>query len=151
MSQLKKRIDKLTPVVRVRERELLLSRNELEAIRKHKNQMLSLLADSQNTYMQSVDKLNKIRSLGVEGLQSVALESSIEFVRNKWAEQLSELRRAERQERHQLAIVQDHEVKLRSVEKITEKYELCFKKERARLEQEHLDEFVTSRFGQRSR
>ena len=146
MSKANQKIKKLSSVIKVRERELNYSRNELAQTRRDKTKMLIDLSNSQKRYMKSVDDLNKLRMLQTSDAETLALESSIEYVRNKWADQLSDVRTLERQERIQLVMVQDLQAKLKAVEIINEKYLHEVELERARNEQTHLDEFVNNRY-----
>ena len=123
MSKASQRSKKLTAVIKVRERELNFGKEELANTRKQKNEMLEKLNKSQQSYMNSVDSLNNLRMNQAPGSQTLALESSIEYVRNKWAEELTEVRRLERQERIQLVMVQDLEAKVKAVEIINNKYQ----------------------------
>jgi flagellar export protein FliJ len=147
MSKAQQKIKKLSSVIKIRERELNYSKNELIQTQRDKHEMMGSLNKSQQSYMHSVDSLNKLRTMQASSAETLAIESSIEFVRNKWANQLSEVRRLERQERLQMALVQDLEAKLKAVEKISDKYEDELKVERAKLEQANLDEFVIARYG----
>ena len=146
MSKASQRSKKLTAVIKVRERELNFGKEELANTRKQKNEMLEKLNKSQQSYMNSVDSLNNLRMNQAPGSQTLALESSIEYVRNKWAEELTEVRRLERQERIQLVMVQDLEAKVKAVEIINNKYQDEIRLERAKQEQDTLDEFVISRY-----
>lgn len=146
MSKASQRSKKLTAVIKVRERELNFGKEELANTRRQKNEMLEKLNKSQQSYMNSVDSLNNLRMNQAPGSQTLALESSIEYVRNKWAEELTEVRRLERQERIQLVMVQDLEAKVKAVEIINNKYQDEIRLERARQEQDALDEFVISRY-----
>lgn len=146
MSKASQRSKKLTAVIKVRERELNFGKEELAITREQKNQMLEKLNKSQQSYINSVDSLNNLRMNQAPGSQTLALESSIEYVRNKWAEELTEVRRLERQERIQLVMVQDLEAKVKAVEIINNKYQDEIRLERAKQEQDALDEFVISRY-----
>ena len=95
-------------------------------------------------FFKSEIKLNNSTSSKFSDIFS--LESSIEYVRNKWAEELTEVRRLERQERIQLVMVQDLEAKVKAVEIINNKYQDEIRLERAKQEQDALDEFVISRY-----
>lgn len=147
MNKAQNKISKLSSVIKVRTRELNYGRGELATTRREKSDVLNELNKSQQSYMKSVDDLNKLRLMQASEAETLAIESSIEFVRNKWAAQLSEVRRLERQERIQLLMVQDLEAKLKAVEVISDKYKHELKVERARDEQNQLDEFVISRYG----
>lgn len=147
MKNFNHKIKKLNSVIKVRERELNLTRGELVKIQQQKIYMMGELNKSQQKYMNSVDTLNKLRMMQASEAETLAIESSIEYVRNNWATQLTEVRKLERQEKTQAIIVQELESKLRAVESINEKYEHEFKKERAKKEQDALDEFVIGRYG----
>ena len=146
MSKASQRTKKLSAVIKVRERELNFGRDELADTRRQKQSMLAQLNKSQQTYINSVDSLNNLRMEQASTSETFAIESSIEFIRNKWATELTEVRRLERQERIQLVMVQDLEAKVKAVEIINDKYKHEIKVERARQEQEALDEFVISRY-----
>jgi hypothetical protein len=146
MSKASQRTKKLSAVIKVRERELNFGRDELADTRRQKQSMLAQLNKSQQTYINSVDSLNNLRMDQASTSETFAIESSIEFIRNKWAIELTEVRRLERQERIQLVMVQDLEAKVKAVEIINDKYKHEIKVERARQEQEALDEFVISRY-----
>ena len=146
MSKASQRSKKLTAVIKVRERELNFGKEELANTRRQKNEMLDKLNKSQQSYMNSVDSLNNLRMNQAHESQTLAIESSIEYVRNKWAEELTEVRRLERQERIQLVMVQDLEAKVKAVEIINNKYQDEIRLERAKQEQDALDEFVISRY-----
>ena len=146
MSKASQRTKKLSAVIKVRERELSFGRDELADTRRQKQSMLTQLNKSQQTYINSVDSLNNLRMGQASTSETFAVESSIEFVRNKWAAELTEVRRLERQERIQLVMVQDLEAKVKAVEIINDKYKHEIKVERARQEQDALDEFVISRY-----
>ena len=140
------KIEKIKTVVKVRERELNFSRTELVKTQKDKASMLNKLTNSQKSYMKAVDDLNKIRMCNNSDQQSLAIETSIDYVRNTWAEQLTEVRRLEKQERIQLVMIKDLEAKLKATEIIMNKYESEYKESISRKEQNHLDDFVNHRY-----
>ena len=140
------KIEKIKTVVKVRERELNFSRTELVKTQKDKASMLNKLTNSQKSYMKAVDDLNKIRMCNNSDPQSLAIETSIDYVRNTWAEQLTEVRRLEKQERIQLVMIKDLEAKLKATEIIMNKYESEYKESISRKEQNHLDDFVNHRY-----
>ena len=146
MNKIKQKLLKIGSLVKIRNRELLLSRNDLYKIQSKKKTMIECLNKSQQTYMQSVDSLNHLRSVQANDSETLPIEASLEYVRNKWATELSEVRKLERQERVQMAIVQEKEAKLKAVEKIGDKYSEELVKERNRQEQVSLDEFVAAKY-----
>ena len=146
MNNYLQKIEKIKTVVKVRERELNFSRTELVKTQKDKASMLNKLTNSQKSYMKAVDDLNKIRLCNNSDQQSLAIETSIDYVRNTWAEQLTEVRRLEKQERIQLVMIKDLEAKLKATEIIMNKYESEYKESISRKEQNHLDDFVNYRY-----
>lgn len=146
MNNYLQKIEKIKTIVKVRERELSFSRTELIKTQKDKASMLNKLTNSQKSYMKAVDDLNKIRMCNNSDQQSLAIETSIDYVRNTWAEQLTEVRRLEKQERIQLVMIKDLEAKLKATEIIMNKYESEYKESISRKEQNHLDDFVNYRY-----
>lgn len=141
----RKRHAKLDPVLKIRERELMVSKTDLGNTERELAQMESQLSHFQQTYMKSVDEINRLRSNGEDHGSLVAVESSIEFTRNKWAVCLHEIKKLERRKRLQQKIVLDLEFKVKAVTKLREKYEKGFQQKRAADEQGQIDLYSMSR------
>ncbi|MGE0174423.1 MAG: hypothetical protein AB7T49_16630 [Oligoflexales bacterium] len=141
IKNLKAKRDRLTTVIKVRkiefDRELL----QLEQIRQEKLQRLATLRENQRKYVSGVDDLNKMRN-DCDLSRLSLLESSLDYVKQKWQEALAAFRDAERAEKLQIRVVLKAKQDLKSVEKVSEKYEVEIGSLANRAEQKQLDEIA---------
>jgi flagellar biosynthesis chaperone FliJ len=141
LKNLKAKRNRLTTVIKVRkiefDKELLL----LNQVRQEKLQRLAVLKENQRKYIDGVDDLNRMRNdCDLSRLQ--LLESSLDFVKHKWQEALSAFREAEVAEKHQVRVVLKAQQDLKSVEKISERYETEMTHLASKTEQKAMDELA---------
>jgi flagellar biosynthesis chaperone FliJ len=140
----KTRLDKMRPLVKVRKIQLDRESMILADIRNEKRVKLQELKKNQQEYLQGIDRLNTERQCSDPKLLEV-LESSVDYVKQRWYNCIRDLRVIEEKEKAQLANMMAADRNLKSVAKLEERYRLEFVASEQMKEQKFLDELAIRR------
>ncbi len=147
MSETKQKQKRMVPLIRVRQVQLDQESMVLAQIRQVKKQKMAELLENQRLYLEGVERLNKER-MGTNHGHMLTLESSVDFVRNRWHVTLLQLREIEARENAQLANVMVAQRNLRALEKLKDRYGVMVNDEERLIEQKILDETAARLFSQ---
>lgn len=149
MQELKRRIKSVQPILKSKKQILDHEIFELNKIREDKMQSLSSLRTWQQKYISGVDQVNDDRKQGKMDILP-ALEDGLDFVKEKWHQNLREVKKLEEEERHQTILVMEAKRNLKSIETLEERYTHQLKEWRDKAEQKELDEIAVSQFANKS-
>ena len=121
MKELKRKIERFKPIIKIRKTDLDREAVCLSKIRSFKREAMENLKKFQTQYMEGVSQLNEERQSKDRG-KLASLERGVDYSKNRWHESLAYLRQIEIQERAQIAQVLKAERDLKSIEKLTERY-----------------------------
>ena len=145
MANSRKKLKQMKSIVKVRQVQLNTEVQTLSSIRHLKLEALKELKHNEKLYIEGVDKLN-IERQSQNRSQLGPLESSLDFVKAKWERCMREVRRIEDRERAQIAQVLNAELNLKSVEKLSDKYEQEVIQLAQQQEQKAIDEIALRKF-----
>ncbi len=144
LKDIKKKLDRMDPVKKVRKLELDQETMKLNLLRNKKSEMLELLKSKQNQYSEGVRDLNVNRvSKNRENL--LTLERGLDLVKEQWISTLKELKRIEFEEKLQLEKVVAKEIEFKSIEKLQEKTQISLNEAILKYEQKQMDELSSQR------
>ena len=146
MRTLKQKIKKLEPLIRTREFELDKQKKILASIRESKLTALEELRRYQREYISGVDALNLERQSSHRLRESV-LDLAVSSAKSKWYDAIKEVRKLEEQEKHQISVLMQAQLGLKSLEKIKENYIGNLNEHLKQAEQKSLDETAVFKFG----
>ncbi|MBQ49773.1 MAG: hypothetical protein CMP10_20500 [Zetaproteobacteria bacterium] len=150
MQELKRRIKSVQPILKSKKQTLDHEIFELNKIREDKMQSLNNLRTWQQKYISGVDQVNVDRKQGKMDILP-ALEDGLDFVKEKWHQNLREVKKLEEEERHQTILVMEAKRNLKSIETLEERYIHQLKEWKDKAEQKELDEIAVSQFVNQSR
>ncbi|MEZ4742027.1 MAG: hypothetical protein R3B45_06230 [Bdellovibrionota bacterium] len=139
MEEQKRKLKKITPLLKAKNAEVAKETAELMNIRAEKSQLADKLQEKKTAYIKGIDHLNEIRQNGPFN-QLATLENSVDFIRKQWTQLFQEMQNMERIERQQLTLLTLAQQNLKAVEKLEEKYRFEFFHARNREEQRIQDE-----------
>jgi flagellar export protein FliJ len=142
MQNLRRKIKRVSPVIRIREATVEQELAILISIRGEKIRLVKEMQESQRLYVEGVQKLNHERA-STSRMMVFSLESSIDFIKTKWQKLFRDVQELEQREKLQLAQVAEAQRQLKSVEKLKDKYSHEFKVAIDKNDQKQLDELST--------
>lgn len=144
MNEIKAKIKRNGPLLKIRKSELDRENLVLGQIRQSKIEAIGQLKNYQRQYVEGVEKLNELRISGDLGTL-MNLESTIDYVKAKWYQSLKDVRKIEDDEKQQLQVVIEAQQKLRTIEILDEKYVTELRIFEDKVEQKQLDEIAVQR------
>jgi flagellar export protein FliJ len=141
MERLNKKIKRVKPLIRFREKRLLTETEALNKIRQVKLETIAKLKENQRLYLEGLKTLNHERQSGQSG-RLLTLESSLDVVKNRWFESLKELRKVEEQEKIQIVQVMIAQKDVKTLEKLEDRYKEQLSTEIKKIEQKEIDEIA---------
>ncbi len=138
--QKKKRIQ---PLIKIRKIQLDQETALLNQIQLKREEAAQALMQSQQTYIEGVEKLNQERQSSERKLVS-ALEQGVDFAKAQWYQRLMALRAVEEEERLQSRQVAEAHKRMKMLEHLDERYLEQYLKQLNIQEQKQLDEFAIS-------
>lgn len=145
MKSPKDKLKRIGPLIKSRKRELESETSLLNNLKALKIKKIEELRENQRKYMSGVDQLNQDRSKG-KIHSTTALGQSLDFVKEKWQQNLKQVHEIEKEEKMQLSKVLDAQRDLKSMEALEERYIGLIKQEEAVRQQKEQDELATRNF-----
>jgi len=143
-NQLKK-IERLDPVIEIKQKRVDEEASFLGEIRREKAKMESDLVSWQQRYLDGVARLNVLRESGNRSMLA-ALESAIDHARETLFSLFQRLKEVDGIEAAQMIQLNMAQRELSAVERLQEVYRQRFRKDLGRKEQKGLDEIALRRF-----
>lgn len=141
MANPKQKINKLKPLIKIRQLQLDQETALLNQIKLKRDEATQLLLYSQKTYIDGVEKLNRERQ-SPERRMLLTLEQGVDFAKAQWYARLQDLRTLEEHERHQLIMVMEAQKRMKMLENLDERYLEQHIKLLKNHEQKEIDEFA---------
>lgn len=149
MSEVHKKIRKVEPIIKMRQKKLDDEALELARVREEKRRIVALMKDSQRRYLEGCMNINELR--GSEGRTNIAtMESAMDFVKEEWHRLMVQVREAERKEAHAVNAFLAAERELRAIESLKDKYVTQARVAEAKKEQQALDEHALRQYIKRN-
>jgi flagellar biosynthesis chaperone FliJ len=139
----KQKIKKMLPLIKIRKLQLDQETMLLNQIKLKREEAAEALMNSQRTYIEGVEKLNRERQSPERRMLS-ALEQGVDFAKAQWHQRLMALRAVEDDERRQLTMVMEAQKRMKMLEHLGEIYGEQYSKQSKIQEQKQLDEFAIS-------
>ncbi|HYX33633.1 MAG TPA: hypothetical protein VE954_11000 [Oligoflexus sp.] len=137
----KQKTQKIQPLIKIRKLQLDQETMRLNQIKLKREEAAQALMQSQRTYIEGVDKLNRERQ-SPERKMLPALEQGVDFAKAQWYQRLMALRAVEEEERRQFMMVAEAQKKMKMLEHLDERYGEQHTKHMKIQEQKQLDEFA---------
>ncbi len=145
MRQIRKKIDRVQPLLRIRKAQMDQEAQVLAEIRQTKLEALDQLRKHQTSYIQGVEELNRLRQAG-DIARLLTLETSLDFVKSQWYQSLKNVKNIEEQEKSQLNSVLDAQRQLKSTEALNDRLAIELIAIQRDLEQKEADDISMQRF-----
>lgn len=139
----KQKIKKMLPLIKIRKLQLDQETMLLNQIKLKREEAAEALMNSQRTYIEGVEKLNRERQSPERRMLS-ALEHGVDFAKAQWYQRLMDLRAVEDEERRQFAMVMEAQKRMKMLEHLGDVYAEQYSKQSKVQEQKQLDEFAIS-------
>lgn len=139
----KQKIKKMLPLIKIRKLQLDQETMLLNQIKLKREEAAEALMNSQRTYIEGVEKLNRERQSPERRMLS-ALEQGVDFAKAQWYQRLMDLRAVEDEERRQFAMVMEAQKRMKMLEHLGDVYAEQYSKQSKVQEQKQLDEFAIS-------
>ncbi|WP_141731060.1 hypothetical protein [Oligoflexus tunisiensis] len=143
MTKPKQKMQKLQPLIKIRKLQLDQETAVLNRIQLKREEAAEALMQSQRTYIEGVEKLNRERQSS-ERKMLTALELGVDYAKAQWYQRLMTLRAVEEEERHQRLMVAEAQKRMKMLEHLDERYLEQHMKQMKIQEQKQLDEFAIS-------
>ena len=145
MSEARRKMLRIEPVIKVRKAKVDQEIIVLNQIRADKQAAVTDMRESQRKYMEGVDRLNRER--GSTAREMLApLEGTLDYIKNRWYSLYKRVQEIEQREKAQLFQIDLAERDLRAVEKLSEIYAEEFRNEMRRNDQKIMDEAALRKF-----
>lgn len=145
MEQVRSKIKRIKPVIKVKQSVLDDEIAVLAAIRRKKEEVVAEMKKKQKAYMEGVERLNKERASSDRSML-LTLERGLDIVKSKWYDLFLEVREIENQEKAQIAQLTAAKKNLASVEKLQERYHEQFSHELRKFDQKLTDEAAARQY-----
>lgn len=145
MRHIRKKIDRVQPLIKVRKAQLDHEAQALAEIRKTKLAALDELRKFQTSYIQGVEELNRLRQAG-DISRLLTMESSVDYVKSQWYQSLKMVKHIEEQEKSQLDQVLSAQRQLKSTEALNDRLSIELIAIQRDLEQKEADDISMQRF-----
>jgi flagellar biosynthesis chaperone FliJ len=143
MTKPQQRMKKIQPLIKIRKLQLDQETAVLSRIQLKREEAAEALMQSQRTYIEGVEKLNRERQSS-ERKMLAALEQGVDYAKAQWYQRLMALRAVEEEERHQRLMVAEAQKRMKMLEHLDERYLEQHMKQMKIQEQKQLDEFALS-------
>ncbi len=137
------KMKRIQPLIKIRKIQLDQETALLNQIQLKREEAAQALMQSQQTYIEGVEKLNQERQSSERKLVS-ALEQGVDFAKAQWYQRLMALRAVEEEERLQSRQVAEAHKRMKMLEHLDERYLEQYLKQLNIQEQKQLDEFAIS-------
>ena len=145
MSEARRKMLRIEPVIKVRKAKVDQEIIVLNQIRADKQAAVTDMRESQRKYMEGVDRLNRER--GSTAREMLApLEGTHDYIKNRGYSLYKRVQEIEQREKAQLFQIDLAERDLRAVEKLSEIYAEEFRNEMRRNDQKIMDEAALRKF-----
>lgn len=141
MIPIAKKIEKLGPLIKIRQLQLDQQLSLLQKIKLRKEAAQQELVRAQSMYITGIDRLNQERQ-SPERLMLEALENSIDLAKSLWHKRLMELRHVEIEVKAQERHVAEAHKNMKMLEKLDDRYTGNLNEHLKIIEQKQLDEFA---------
>ncbi|MBC7658781.1 MAG: hypothetical protein H7249_03650 [Chitinophagaceae bacterium] len=141
MTSFAKKIQKMEPLIKIRQLQLDQQMFILQQIQARKSLAKAELLRCQHMYIKGIDRLNQERQ-SPERRMLEALERSIDLAKSLWHNRLLDLRAVEDEEKAQELAVRLAHKNLKMLEKLDERYTVSNNEHLKKVEQKQLDEFA---------
>jgi flagellar biosynthesis chaperone FliJ len=143
MANPQQKMKKIQPLIKIRKLQLDQETAVLSQIQLKREEAAQALMQSQQTYIQGVEKLNQERQSSDRKMLS-ALEQGVDFAKAQWYQRLMALRAVEEEERLQFRQVAEAQKRMKMLEHLDERYLEQHIKQLNIQEQKQIDEFAIS-------
>ncbi len=143
MPNSQQKMKRIQPLIKIRKIQLDQETALLNQIQLKREEAAQALMQSQQTYIEGVEKLNQERQSSERKLVS-ALEQGVDFAKAQWYQRLMALRAVEEEERLQSRQVAEAQKRMKMLEHLDERYLEQYLKQLNIQEQKQLDEFAIS-------
>ena len=144
-NELKEKINKIRPLVRVRKIQFDQECFLLAQIQKEKREVLVALKRFEEGYVKGVSLLNSVRVSG-DFSQLAQIESSVDYAKSQWMQTMSLLREVEQRERSQIHQTMIAERDFKSMEILRDKYREEYEEFLRKEDLKAMDEVAISRY-----
>ncbi len=141
MPNSQQKMKRIQPLIKIRKIQLDQETALLNQIQLKREEAAQALMQSQQTYIEGVEKLNQERQSSERKLVS-ALEQGVDFAKAQWYQRLMALRAVEEEERLQSRQVAEAQKRMKMLEHLDERYLEQYLKQLNIQEQKQLDEFA---------
>ena len=141
MSSIAKKIERLGPLIKIRQMQLDQQLFVLHKIKLRKEAAHQELVRAQSMYITGIERLNQERQ-SPERLMLEALENSIDLAKSLWHKRLIDLRHVELEVKAQERHVAEAHKNMKMLEKLDGRYDADLNEHLKRVEQKQLDEFA---------
>jgi flagellar biosynthesis chaperone FliJ len=143
MANPKQKMKKIQPLIKIRKLQLDQETALLNQIQLKREEAAQALIQSQQTYIEGVEKLNQERQSSERKMLS-ALEHGVDYAKAQWYQRLMALRAVEEEERLQFRQVAEAQKRMKMLEHLDKRYLEQHIKQMNIQEQKQTDEFAIS-------
>lgn len=145
MKELKAKIKRIKPLIKIRKNKVDKASFELLQIKIDKDRVQKELYNLQMQYLEYVQKLNEERQ-SADRANLILLEQNVDYLKQKWIQTLYRLKNLEKKEQQQMEILLQSKKDLNVIEKLQEKYQQQVAINIAAEEQKAIDQIAIRRF-----
>ena len=145
MDDVSQKLNRVKPLIKARKGQVDQEAAILAQIRREKSEVIKMLEQYQNMYMQGVEEINTERQSSARDRLN-SLERSVDYAKSQWHKTMVSLKEMESKENAQLAQFKVAERNLKSVEKLEERYHAIQYEVTKSKEQKNQDEIAIRRY-----